>query len=363
MYKFELLKKTELMIRMNYLIIGILTIFYTGFQKQVYGQEQKSYKVACVGFYNLENLFDTEDDPKIKDEEFMPNGRYAWTNEKYNNKLNNMADVIADLGTSSSPDGMAVLGVSEVENKKVLEDLVKQEKIAHRNYKIIHFDSPDRRGIDVGLLYQEKYFKPTNSVSYELKFKDFPDYYTRDQLVVSGELDGDKITFIVVHWPSRSGGQAASEPRRVDAANLGRHIVDSLLLNDPNARIVLMGDLNDDPVDKSVKEALSAKGKISKLKEKDLFNPMFRKFKTGDCTLAYRDAWNLFDQLIISQGLLSRDETEFVYHRAYVYSKDYLKQKEGRYKGYPLRTHAGGEYLNGYSDHFPVYMVLKKLAN
>lgn len=340
--------------------IGMLVIVMLGVSIVGHSQINKAYKVACIGFYNLENLFDTEDDPAIRDEDFTLDGRYTWGEEKYQNKLTNMAHVIADLGTSVSPDGCAVLGVCEVENKKVLEDLVAEEKIKDRDYKIIHFDSPDRRGIDVGLLYQEKYFKPTNSVSHELKFESDPDYKTRDQLVVSGELDGDKVHIIVAHWPSRSGGMEKSQPRRIDAAILGRKIIDSLLVADANAKIILMGDLNDDPINKSVKNYIRAKSKIAKMKKGDMYNTMYSKFKQGDCTLAYRDAWNLFDQLIISEGLTSQDASSYIFHKSYVYSKEYLKQKDGNYKGYPKRTHAGGKYLNGYSDHFPVFLVLKK---
>lgn len=342
--------------------IGMLALLFLAFSWSGNAQE-KAYKVACVGFYNLENLFDIEDDPNVRDEDFTLEGRYTWGEEKYTNKLHNMAEVIADLGTSVSPDGLAVLGVCEVENKGVLEDLVKEDKLKDRDYKIIHYDSPDRRGIDVGLLYQEKYFKPTKTVSYQLNFKNDPEYFTRDQLIVSGEMDGDKVSFIVAHWPSRSGGQMKSEPRRIEAAQLGRHIIDSLLNDDPNAKIILMGDLNDDPIDKSVKEYIRAKSKISKMKTGDLYNTMYKKYKQGDCTLAYRDAWNLFDQLIISEGLTSEDASSYVFHQSYVYSKEYLKQKEGNYKGYPKRTHAGGKYLNGYSDHFPVFLVLKKEVN
>lgn len=340
--------------------IGMLAMLLLGVSIVGHSQGDKSYKVACIGFYNLENLFDTEDDTTIRDEDFTPKGQYAWGAEKYQNKLTNMAHVIADLGTSVSPDGCAVLGVCEVENKKVLEDLVAEEKIKDRAYKIIHYDSPDRRGIDVGFLYQEKYFKPTNSVSHQLNFQSDPDYKTRDQLVVSGEMDGDKVSFIVAHWPSRSGGMEKSQPRRIDAALLGRKIIDSLLAEDPNAKIILMGDLNDDPINKSVKDYIRAKAKVGKMKTGDMYNTMYTKFKQGDCTLAYRDAWNLFDQLIVSEGLVSEDASSYVFHKSYVYSKEYLKQKEGNYKGYPKRTHAGGKYLNGYSDHFPVFLVLKK---
>ena len=219
----------------------MLFLFIVAFSVSGIGQENKAYKVACVGFYNLENLFDIEDDPNKRDEDFTLSGRYTWGEEKYQNKLTNMAEVIADLGTSVSPDGLAVLGVCEVENRKVLEDLVAQEKIKDRNYKIIHEESPDRRGIDVGLLYQEKYFKPVNYVSHRLTFESDPDYFTRDQLVVTGDMDGDRVSIIVAHWPSRSGGQTASEPRRIDAAKLGRKIIDSLLTEDPNAKIILMG--------------------------------------------------------------------------------------------------------------------------
>lgn len=342
------------------MFIGRLFISLFLLQSTVFGQEAKSYKVACVGFYNLENLFDVEDDPTINDDEFTPTGSYVWDETKYANKLHNMAHVIADIGTSVSPDGLAVLGVCEVENKKVLIDLVADEQLAKRKYEIIHFDSPDRRGIDVGLLYQAKYFKPINSRSHRLNFKNSPDSFTRDQLVVTGVMDGDTVSFIVAHWPSRSGGQMASEPRRIEAAMLGRHIIDSLLAVNPMAKIILMGDLNDDPINKSVKDYIRAKGKISKMKQGDLFNTMYTKFKTGDCTLAYQDAWNLFDQLIVSEGLLGNDASSYIFHQSFVYSKDYLKQKEGNYKGYPKRTHAGGVYLNGYSDHFPVFLVLKK---
>ncbi|MCG8574127.1 MAG: endonuclease/exonuclease/phosphatase family protein [Flavobacteriales bacterium] len=321
---------------------------------------QKQYKIACVGFYNLENLFDTEDDTTIWDEEYTPSGRKNWDSTKYANKLNNMSKVIAELGTSASPDGLVALGVSEVENRKVLEDLVAHENLKDRNYNIIHYDSPDKRGIDVGLLYQEKYFKVKSSASYELKFDNDPNYKTRDQLLVSGEMDGELVHIIVAHWPSRRGGQAASEPRRVDAAKLGRHIIDSLLTIDPASKIILMGDLNDDPVNVSVKEYIKAKAKISKVKKGDMYNTMYDHYKNGNGTLAWNDAWNLFDQLIISESLTSEDASSYVFHKSVVYNKEYLKQKEGRFKGYPHRTHAGGQYLNGYSDHFPVFMILKK---
>lgn len=327
-----------------------------------YSQEQKSYKVACMAFYNLENLFDYQDDPTIRDEEYMPDGSKAWDSTKYNMKLNHMARVIADIGTKYTPDGAAVLGVCEVENKGVLEDLVLDPQIKKRDYKIVHFDSPDWRGIDVGLLYQEKYFKFKNAEKYAVHFPDSPDKRTRDQLVVSGVMDGEEVNIIVAHWPSRSGGAAASQPNRIEAGKVGRRIVDSLMMVNPGAKIIYMGDLNDDPGNVSVTDHLKGKGKKKKLVEGDLYNTMWDLAKSGTGSLAYRDAWNLFDQILVSQSLISEDEKNYVLHKAEVFKESYMVNQEGNYKGYPLRTHAGGSYQNGYSDHFPTYIILKKLA-
>lgn len=341
----------------TFLITAILVVSFNSLS------QDKKYQVTCVGFYNLENLFDTIVDPdttKILQEEFTPHGSYTWGTYKYFNKLENMAKVISEIGTDATPDGAAVLGVSEIENRQVLEDLIKEPALKDRNYKIAHIESPDIRGIDVGLLYQEKYFKIKHTASYTVSLPDNPYYRTRNQLVVTGEMSGEDVTIIVAHWPSRRGGQKASAYKRNAAGALGRRIVDSLFIDNPTAKIIVMGDLNDDPVDPSVKEYLFAGGKINKLAENELYNPFWAHFKKGDCTLAYRDAWNLFDQVIISQSFLNEDQDGYIFHNSYVFRRDYLFQKEGRFAGYPLRTHAGGEYMNGYSDHLPAYIILKK---
>ncbi|MBD3635819.1 MAG: endonuclease/exonuclease/phosphatase family protein [Crocinitomicaceae bacterium] len=346
-----------------YLSFTVLFVLLS-FQSNAQG-EQRPYKVACVGFYNLENLFDYWDDTLIHDEEYMPDGAKAWDSLKYASKLENMSRVVSEIGTSITPDGAAVLGVCEVENRGVLEDLVAMPKLKDRNYQIVHFDSPDRRGVDVGFLYQEKYFQLKHADKYPLIFTDDDGRkrFTRDQLVVTGDMDGEEISFIVCHWPSRWGGQKASEPRRIEAAKVSRRIIDSLQNLDPNAKIILMGDLNDDPVDVSMTEYVRAKGKKNKLKEGDLFNTMWKHYKKGNGTLAYRDAWNLFDQIVISQPFLSNDASSYILHQAYVFKRDYMLQKEGQYAGYPLRTHAGGKWMNGYSDHFPAFIILKKYAD
>jgi len=326
----------------------------------------KNYEVACVGFYNLENLFDTIVDPdtnKILQDDFTPNSAKQWNSDKYYKKMDNMATVISQLGVSkSSPNGAMVLGVCEIENKAVLEDLVAHEKLKDRGYEIVHYESPDKRGIDVGFLYQPKYFNVTSSKTFTLKLADNDDWTTRDQLLVSGELNGDKMHFIICHWPSRRGGQKASSPKRIAAGELAKSIVDSLTLADPLAKVIVMGDLNDDPVDASVKKAMHTVSKIEKVKEGDMFNPMESLYKKGIGTLGYNDAWNLFDQMILSTGLLSLDNSfqTYSYFTARVYNEPFLKNKDGRYEGFPHRTYSYGKFINGYSDHFPVYVYLVK---
>jgi len=322
-------------------------------------QEKKNYKVGCIAFYNLENLFDTIDQPDVRDGDFLPDGDYKWDTEKYFNKLDNMSKVIAQIGNEFPIDGPAIVGVCEVENKSVLDDLVAHKNIADRNYQIVHYDSPDRRGIDVALLYKPDVFKVYNSKSVELKMEDDPDFISRDQLVVSGLFGTDTMHVIVNHWPSRSGGEKRSRPKRNAAAKLSRQIVDSLYTLNPNAKVIVMGDLNDDPTNHSLVKHLKAKGNKNKIKKQELFNPMFQMHKKGIGSLAYRDSWNLFDQIVISEPLLN-DQESWHFYTAKVFNKKFLVQKDGRYKGYPLRTTAGGVYRGGFSDHFPTYIFLLK---
>lgn len=324
--------------------------------------QEKQYKVAAIGFYNLENLFDTINDPNTNDEDFLPKGSYNYTGAVYQDKLTKLSGVIAGLGTEISPDGIAILGVAEVENRLVLEDLVKQPSIAKRGYKIVHHDSPDRRGVDVGLIYNPKYFKVmgSNSIYVQMPLQDDGDTsYTRDILWVWGTMDGEMIHVFVNHWPSRRGGEAASAPLRDNAAATCRKVIDSLLAADPNSKILTMGDLNDDPVNNSVSNVLKAKGKQDKLKPGELFNPFYDNYKKGIGTLAWNDSWSLFDQVVLSQGWLNSD-TSYHYLRNVVYNKSFLAQQSGQFKGYPHRTYVGGVYQGGYSDHFPVYIFVVK---
>ena len=340
----------------------ILTILILAiFNNPIYCQVETTFKHVSIGFYNLENLFDTiNDEELILSEEFTPESEKKWNSTRYQEKLTNMALVISKIALEETPEGLALLGVCEVENRGVMEDLVNEPSIKERNYQIVHYDSPDARGIDVGFLYNPTYFEVTNTKSYKLSLPNDPNYLSRDQLVVSGKLDEEEIFVIVNHWPSRRGGEEKSRHKRNAAGNLTRHIVDSLLLMDENVKILVMGDLNDDPVNESVLKHLKAKGNQNELKEGELFNPMYQLQKDGFGTLAYRDTWNLFDMVIVSQGLLGEKISDYKFQKAVVFNKNFLKQKEGKYAGYPNRTFGGKKYLGGYSDHFPVYVILKK---
>ncbi len=342
------------------LFLGGITVGLLLLSTVLHAQEERKYKAGIIAFYNVENLFDTIDDPNIRDEEFLPDGPNRWNTGRYLNKIDRLSEVIAGIGTEFSPDGPAVLGLAEIENKAVVEDLIAHPRIKDRKYEIIHYDSPDRRGVDVGLIYQPKYFQPYNSESYTLYVKDMPYFYTRDQLVVSGMFDGEPIHLIVGHWPSRSGGEKRSLPLRMAAAKLARHIVDSIQQLDPHAKIIVMGDLNDNPNNKSITDGLKAKGSRKNLKEGELYNPMFALYKRGIGSNAWRDTWSLFDQIIISQSLLDEDFSSYQMKSARVYNKLEMTQRSGRFKGYPWRTFVGTEHQGGYSDHFPTYILLLK---
>jgi hypothetical protein len=328
--------------------------------KTAVAQKEHAYKISLVGFYNLENLFDTIDDPLTNDEEFLPDGANQWNTEKYMAKLHNMAYAISTIGLDYTPDGVAVLGLSEIENRHVLEDLVAQPEIAARNYQIVHYDSPDRRGVDVAMLYNPKYFTVTGSKSYRTVIPGEPDFITRDQLLVSGLFDGEPMHFIVMHWPSRYGGEKRSMPGRLAAAALCRHIADSLMADDANAKVVMMGDLNDYPTNKTITKHLRATGYLKGLKEGEFFNPMYDLHMNGIGTNYYSDVPGVLDQTIITPGLFPTDYSTYQFKNAMVHNKEFLKQHGGRYNGFPFRTFGSGVWMGGYSDHFPVYLILLK---
>ncbi|WP_242092152.1 endonuclease/exonuclease/phosphatase family protein [Aestuariivivens sediminicola] len=348
---------------MNKLHVSVFLIMALLLQN-AYAQEKK-YIIHTIGFYNLENLFDTINDPNTFDEYSPIMEIKTNKSEVYRKKITNMAKVIADMGSQFTQHGPSLLGVAEIENVMVLETLVNQPELVDKDFGIIHFNSPDVRGIDVALLYQKKLFTPTHSSRHELKLFDVSHAkhdYTRDQLLVSGLLTNEQIHIIVNHWPSRRGGEDRSRYKRLAAAKLNKHIIDSLQSKNPNAKIVIMGDFNDDPCNDSFKTILKSKRHKKEVGFKGIYNPFENFFKRGLGTTAYRDKWSLFDQILITKPLLGNDYSSFRFYKAGIFNKDYVINQKGRYKGYPFRSFSNGRFTGGFSDHFPVYIYLIKEA-
>ncbi len=322
------------------------------------------YKILTVAFYNLENLFDTVNDTRKFDERSpimeMP---AELRPEAYRKKLHNMASVLAKIGTDVTKNLPAIIGISEVENQKVVEDLVNQPELIDKHYGIIHYDSPDERGIDVALIYRKDVFRLISSSPHSVYLYDYEHKkqdYTRDQLLVTGFLDGEKMHFIVNHWPSRSGGEAASESGRLAAAAVNKGIIDSIQAVDPYAKIMTMGDFNDNGYNKSIKEVLGTKSEQKDVKLKGLYNPYEALHAQGIGSNAYRDGWDNFDQIIMTKPFLADDYDSYHFYKAFVFNPKYMLTPKGRYKGYPFRSWGNGTFTGGYSDHFPVYVYLIK---
>ncbi|MBQ3208381.1 MAG: endonuclease/exonuclease/phosphatase family protein [Alistipes sp.] len=323
-------------------------------------------KPHMVVFYNLENLFDTINDPDKLDEEFLPQGVKKWNSTKYYRKQSNLDKVFFDIALINR-QFPAVIGVSEIENRLVLEDLVTQPKMSAGNYRIVHYDSPDRRGVDCAFLYRPDVFKLEGSKAHKFEMPGWENFYTRDLVTMWGTIEGEPFFFLVSHWPSRLGGKEASDPKREAAAAQCRRIADSVRTANPNTKVVIMGDLNDDATDKSITEVLGAKAKINKLAAGDLYNPYIDLLKAGYGTLGYRDSWNLFDNIIISENLATGSTGKLKIVRAEkskfygnIFSRPYMMQREGQYRNYPLRTFVGNNFQNGFSDHLPVFIYVGK---
>ena len=326
-------------------------------------QAQRRYSVYGIGFYNLENLFDTCHDAGKNDYEYLPDGTNKWTGLKYSHKLKNMAKVLAEMGTDWLPGvGCAAIGVAEVENAKCLTDLCDQAPLKARNFKFVHIEGPDQRGVDCALVYNPSLFKVRSQqlVPYIYKLSKDAQRATRGFLVVKGVLGGEDVAIIVCHLPSRG----AESYYREEGGRQVREVKERLQKEDPNIKILIMGDMNDDPQDKSMAVALGAQRKIKDVPKNGLYNPWWDVLASGTGTLQYDGKWNLFDQIILSENLLhqegSNDYGTLKLRRHQIFRRDYLFQKEGRYKGNTLRTHAGGVWLDGYSDHLPTVVYLMK---
>lgn len=376
------MRKTLLSFALLLLAFTTLTSFTT---KATFSQQQKRYALYGVAFYNLENLFDTIHDIGKNDYEYLPNGTMKWGKMKYEAKLHNMSRVLSELCTDKLPMGAAVIGVSEIENANVLDDLLKQPSLTKRGYKYVDVPSYDRRGVECAFFYNPRMFKmeryfcvqynygPTGKVNDPMlgftidkkgkvqaidHLQGDTTYITRGFLVMEGRMAGEKIFFIVNHWPSRAAGDEV----RQRAGWQVRQLKDALQKSEPDSKVVIMGDMNDDPGNKSMTEQLECKSEIKDVKSaSDMYNPWYNTlYKVGQGTLLYNGKWNLFDQIVVSGNLIGKDRSTLKYYQHAIFMRDYLFQQEGRYKGSPLRTHAGGVWLNGYSDHLPTQIYLVK---
>ena len=326
------------------LLIGVLTV----------SAGDKGHRLVSVAFYNLENLFDTLHDEGKNDVDFLPEGSYKWTSTKYEAKLKNMAQVIGSLARERTPLGPAFVGVAEVENRRVLEDLTAQPAIS--KYKFIHHEGPDKRGIDCALLYDpEQFVVSRDTLILSKPYQGDTTHPTRGFLLVDGKLYGERVCVIVNHWPSRG----ADSPVRVHAARQVRAIADSLRKANKKVKLIIMGDLNDDPMDESM-QTLGARKQTSEVEKGEFYNPWWSTLEDeGVGTLMYRGKWNLFDQIVLSRSLI-KGKKGWHYNSSEVFKRDYLIQQDGQYAGSPLRTHGGRAWLNGYSDHLPTIVYLEK---
>lgn len=314
-----------------------------------------------AAFYNFENFYDTINNPAVDDEEFLPSGAKNYNSAIYQKKTSNLATVIQKIGAEINNDGPAILGAVEIENDTVLNDLIKHPLIKNRAYLFVHENSKDKRGIDVALLYQPKYFTPIayRSLEVVLAPRKKETVFTRDILYVKGVLLQDTVHVYVNHWPSRRGGQKRSTESRSKAARVCRSHINTILAEDPTAKIMVMGDLNDNPSDYSVTHALQSSGGLKMIKKSDLYNPWVEVLAKGNGTLAHRDAWGIFDQILVSQSWIPPKHAGRLFlGSSHVFKAFFMIEQQGRYKGYPLRTWDGNQFRDGFSDHFPAFLVL-----
>ena len=313
---------------------------------------QKQHKVLAIGFYNCENFFDTVDDPAKDDIENTP------TPEVFAQKVHNIAAVFQKLGTDVTPDGPAIIGLAEIENDVVLKAVTSQPELKNRNYQYVWFPTPDVRGISTAMLYNPKYFKVLNARPVHVPLESLGQKRpTRDVLYVCGILAGDTVHILVNHWPSKSGGEAASAPGRRLAASVDKNIIDSLQKTNPDVKILLMGDLNDNPTSDAVIGTLQAKAEMKEVTINNVYNPWINMYKKGMGTESYRGEWNLIDQIMISGGFIKNNNNKWKHYKEEIFNRDFLTTRVGKDKGLPHRSYTISHvWDNGYSDHFPVVM-------
>ena len=336
---------------------------------------QKTQQNYVIGFYNFENLFDIYDDPVKNDSEFLPEGKNKWTQAKYEKKLHNMAKVIRSMADNNKR-WHTILGISEIENRLVIEDLVSQPEIADANYQIVHYDSPDRRGVDVALLYKPDQFTYLDSESIPFDFNsdiDFSDtdtsyFKTRDILMVHGLIAGEHFAFYVAHLPSRIGGKGGNLRGR------GGEIIynHAMMMEEkyPGIKIAAMGDMNDNPTDDSMAKYLHGQEHLENVTPTEFYSPYISMLKAGYGSLCYQGVWSIYDLELVNYNLahapdgglkiqpVTKNHGKEYY--GVVFKRPWMTTQKGQYKGYPFRTFSNGAFVGGYSDHYPTYIVIGK---
>lgn len=311
------------------------------------------HTMQTLAFYNCENLFDFYNDKRTNDNDYLSSSAKKWTRSRYENKLRKLSFVISNIGKAEIGKPPAIVGLAEVENAKVIKDLISCKHLKEYNYGYIHYNSLDARGIDVALIYDKTVFEVLHSETFSIDLIDENGNldFTRDILLVSGLLAGEKINVLINHWPSRREGEKETEYKRMTSANKVGEIIAALRQKDVNAKIVIMGDFNDDPSSRSIKHLVETN---------QLYNATetLRSFSRG--SVSHFKKWNLFDQIIFSANFFESSHNALAFYQVNIFDADFLKLFNGKYKGTPFRTYAGKKYIGGYSDHFPVYVIFKK---
>ncbi|MDO6516264.1 endonuclease/exonuclease/phosphatase family protein [Zobellia uliginosa] len=315
-------------------------------------RKKKGSHLNTISFYNLENLFDTIDDPKTLDDDFTPKGRKKWSLRRYKKKLYKLAKTIAEIGNTETQSPPVLVGVAEIENEQVMQDLLASEPLANISYDYVHYDSPDERGIDCGLIYHKDHFEvlysePIAVLIYE---EDERRDTTRDILYVKGKLNNEQVHIFVNHWPSRRSGNTTTEHKRMIAAETMIQFMARIEEEEAEPNYIIMGDFNDGPQSDSIKRLIDTK---------TLYNPMEKLLTPDRGSANYKRSWMLFDQIMVSHSFLNFEKGTHSFAHANIFDEHFLTEFKGKYMGSPYRTYVGNRYLGGYSDHFPVYIQLK----
>ena len=312
-----------------------------------------SSSLISVAFYNVENLFDIKDDARTLDRDFTPKGKKKWGPYRYQLKIEKIGKAISRIGENHTQMPPALIGLAEVENSNVLNDLIHSDSLQYLPYQYIHFDSPDERGIDVALLYNTSFFEPLESRAIPVLVYDSKNTRddTRDILYVKGKLNNEIVHLYVNHWPSKRSGYDETRLKRIQIAKLIHQEIATIEEEDP--KIIIMGDFNDNPIDDSIQNHLVTK---------NFQNPMLTLYNQGMGASKFYGKWMLFDQIILSRNFFSENKQEYTFKEAFIFDAAFLKNPRGRHKNEPFRTYTGKYYQGGYSDHFPVYVLLEKEA-